>query len=31
LYNKIKIVKLPNDKDVCDLRGKIYEYYYEIR
>jgi len=31
LYNKIKIVKLPNDKDVCDLRGKIDEYYYEIR
>lgn len=31
LYNKIKIVKLPKDKDVCDLRGKIEEYYYEIR
>lgn len=31
LYNKIKIVKLPKDKDVCDLRGKIDEYYYEIR
>ena len=31
LYNKIKIVKLPNDKDVCDLRGNIQEYYYEIK
>jgi len=31
LYNKIKIVKLPNDKDVCDLRGNIEEYYYEIK
>lgn len=31
LYNKIKLVKLPKDKDVCDLRGKIDEYYYEVR
>lgn len=31
LYNKIKIVKLPKDKDICDLRGKIEEYYYEIK
>jgi DNA primase len=31
LYNKIKIVKLPVDKDVCDLRGQIDEYYHEIR
>lgn len=31
LYNKIKIVKLPLDKDVCDLRGQIDEYYYEIK
>ena len=31
LYNKIKIVKLPKDKDVCDLRGNIQEYYYEIK
>lgn len=31
LYNKIKIVKLPKDKDVCDLKGQIDEYYYEIR
>lgn len=31
LYNKIKIVKLPKDKDVCDLKGKIEEYYYEVK
>lgn len=31
LYNKIKIVKLPKDKDICDLRGQIDEYYYEIK
>ena len=31
LYNKIKIIKLPLDKDVCDLRGQINEYYYEIK
>lgn len=30
LYNKIKIIKLPKDKDICDLRGQIDEYYYEI-
>ncbi len=31
LYNKIKIVKLPKDKDVCDLKGEIEDYYYEIK
>jgi DNA primase len=31
LYDKIKIVKLPEDKDVCDLRGDINEYYIEIK
>ena len=31
LYNKIKLIKLPADKDVCDLRGQIDEYYYEIK
>lgn len=30
LYNKIKILKLPKDKDVCDLRGDIQNYYYEL-
>jgi DNA primase len=31
LYNKIRLIKLPADKDVCDLRGQIDEYYYEIK
>ena len=31
LYNKIKFVKLPEDKDICDLRGQISEYYHEIK
>lgn len=31
LYNKIKIIKLPKDKDVCDLKGQIQDYYYEIK
>lgn len=31
LYGKIKIVELPKDKDVCDLRGDINEYYYTMK
>lgn len=31
LYNKIKIVKLPKDKDVCDLKGDIGNYFFEIK
>lgn len=31
LYNRIKIIKLPKDKDVCDLRGDISDYYFEIK
>ncbi len=31
LYGKIKIVKLPVDKDVCDLLGKIDDYFVEIK
>lgn len=31
LYNKIKLYKLPKDKDACDLKGQIDEYYYEIK
>jgi DNA primase len=31
LYNKIKIIKLTGDKDVCDLQGKIDEFYFEIK
>lgn len=26
LYGRIKLMKLPKDKDVCDLRGQINEY-----
>jgi DNA primase len=31
LYNRVKLVKLPKDKDVCDLRGDIENYYEEIK
>jgi DNA primase len=31
LYGRIKIVKLPKDKDIADLRGEIDEYYIEIK
>jgi DNA primase len=30
-YNKVKILKLPKDKDVCDLKGNIEQYYYQIK
>jgi DNA primase len=31
LYGRIKLLKLPEDKDVCDLKGQIDDYYYEIK
>ena len=31
LYQKIKILKLPIDQDVCDLRGQIDPYYVIIK
>lgn len=31
LYGRIKIVKLPKDKDIADLRGNIDDYYIEIK
>jgi DNA primase len=32
LYNRIKLVKLPGDSDIADLRGEIKEeYYVEIK
>ena len=31
LYGRIKIVKLPLDKDIADLRGQINEYYIQIK
>lgn len=30
LYGKIKIIKLPKDKDVCDLKGDISNYYFNL-
>jgi hypothetical protein len=30
LYNKIKLYKLPLEKDSCDLKGQIDEFYHEI-
>jgi DNA primase len=31
LYDRIKMVKLPYDKDVCELRGEIDKYYIKIK
>jgi DNA primase len=31
LWGKVKIVRLPDDRDVCDLKGNINDYYIEIR
>lgn len=31
LYNRIKLIKLPQDKDVCDLRGDINDYIFEVK
>jgi len=32
LYNRVKLVKLPEDKDLADLRGEIKEeFYVEIK
>ena len=30
LQGRIKILKLPNDKDVCDLKGEINDYFYKM-
>jgi hypothetical protein len=30
LYNKVKLYKLPLEKDSCDLKGQIDEFYHEI-
>lgn len=30
LYDRIKMVKLPYDKDVCELKGDIDKYYVKI-
>jgi hypothetical protein len=31
LYGRLKILKLPADKDVCDLKGQIDNYYYKMK
>lgn len=31
LWNRIKIVRLPEDKDIANLKGDIGEYYYKIK
>jgi hypothetical protein len=31
LSGKIKILKLPDDKDVAELKGSIEEYYYNMK
>ena len=31
LFGKVKILKLPIDKDICDLKGEINEYYYKMK
>lgn len=31
LYGRIKIIKLPDDKDTADLRGNVNEYYFKMR
>jgi DNA primase len=31
LYGRLKILKLPEDKDICDLKGQINDYYYEMK
>ena len=30
LYGKIKIIRPPKDKDICDLRGEIGDYYVNL-
>jgi DNA primase len=30
LYGKIKIIRPPKDKDICDLRGEIDDYYVNL-
>jgi hypothetical protein len=30
LWGRIKLVKLPDNKDIADLRGEIKDEYYHI-
>ncbi len=31
LFGKVKVLKLPEDKDICDLQGKIDDYFFDIK
>jgi DNA primase len=31
LWGRIKIIKLLDDKDVCDLKGNINNFYYNVK
>jgi DNA primase len=31
LHGRIKILKLPPDKDVCDLKGNVQDFFYTIK
>lgn len=31
LYGSVKIIKLPEDKDIAELKGEIDDYYYNMR
>ncbi len=31
LRGRVKVLKLPKDSDVAELRGKIDDYYYEMK
>lgn len=31
LWGRIKLVRLPDDKDIADLRGEIKDEYYHIK
>jgi DNA primase len=30
LYGRVKALKLPNDKDACDLKGDVLQYYINL-
>jgi hypothetical protein len=31
LFGKVKILKLPEDKDIADLQGKVEDFFVEIK
>ena len=30
LYGRIKALHLPNDKDACDLKGEVLQYFEDL-